>query len=153
MYVQQLLTECRSRGMKVTPQRVAIFEALRDTHGHPSADEVFHSVRRRHPSLSFATVYNTLQMLAQFGCIREIIVDELRRRYDLNPHAHHHAVCRGCHAITDVAPEQVPALSALAAADLAGFGFIAEGVTVQFRGLCAGCAPHPAQAASRPPNT
>src|SRR5690349_17370346 len=102
----ELIEQCRGRGVKVTAQRIAIFECLlrRAEHlegsrearfsGHPSAEEVFHEVQAGHPGVAFATVYNTLQLLRDLGEVREIIVDELRRRYELNPEPHQHAVCR-----------------------------------------------------------
>lgn len=138
--VQELLADCRARGVKVTPQRIAIFEALLTREGHLSAEEVFHQVRERHPSLSFATVYNTLQLLVQMGRAREVIVDELRRRYDLNLKPHHHAICRECHRIVDIRPEDAGSLTEARCADLSGYGFRVESVAIEFTGLCARCA-------------
>lgn len=135
--------------MKVTAQRVAIFECLlnrakqarRPTdgnlQGHPSAEEIFHEVRERHPGIAFATVYNTLQLLRDLGEVREIIVDELRRRYELNAEPHQHAVCRRCHAIHDV---RLPEMAVLAHARLEGLDFQVEDATIEFLGLCGTCA-------------
>ncbi|HEU4751878.1 MAG TPA: transcriptional repressor, partial [Armatimonadota bacterium] len=89
----------------------------------------------------FATVYNTLQLLRDMGQVRELIVDELRRRYDANTDAHHHAVCRRCHAIVDVEPEEArEALQSLARARLGRSGFSVETVAVEWTGLCRDCA-------------
>lgn len=136
--VQALLEDCRTRGVKITPQRVAIFEALLHGEGHLSAEEVYGDVRRRYPSLSFATVYNTLQLLVEMGRVREVIVDELRRRYDVNTDPHHHAICRGCHRITDIRPEDAGPAGG-PSADLRAYGFHVESVAIEFTGLCSRC--------------
>ena len=64
---------------RLTPQRLAIFKYLARHPGHPTAEEVYRDVLERYPTLSFATVYNTLELLAEMGEVRMVIVDELRR--------------------------------------------------------------------------
>jgi Fur family peroxide stress response transcriptional regulator len=145
----ELIEQCRERGVKITPQRVAIFECLLGRaaqaesqptpplSAHPSAEELFHEVRERHPGLAFATVYNTLQLLRDLGEVREIVVDELRRRYELNAEPHQHAVCRRCHRIHDV---RLPEAAVLAQARLEGLDFHVEDAAVEFVGVCGACA-------------
>jgi Fur family peroxide stress response transcriptional regulator len=135
----ELLQKCRDAGVKLTPQRIAIFECLGERRGHLSAEEVYQDVLQRYPTLSFATVYNTLELLTELGQVREVIVDELRRRYDVNTEAHHHAVCRGCHQIVDVPLELVGAVLPEAGVKLAGYDFTIERVSVEFTGLCRAC--------------
>lgn len=143
----ELLEECRARGVKLTPQRIAIFECLQHLAGHPSAEEVYRAVLRRSPGISFATVYNTLELLTRMGQVREVIVDELRRRYDVNTRPHQHAICRRCHRILDVPLDpEGPLAAALSGARLDEHGFLVESVAVEFRGLCAGCADREARA-------
>lgn len=137
-HIADLVDDCRARGVKITPQRLAIFEALLGERGHLSAEEIYEEVLPRFPSLSFATVYNTLELLVEIGRAREVIVDELRRRYDVNTEAHHHAVCRGCHTIIDVPASAIAAR--LLRTDLSAHGFRVEGATIEFTGLCAACA-------------
>lgn len=144
LQLPELLGRCRTRGVKLTPQRVAIFESLIGHPGHPSAEEVYQDVLVRYPTLSFATVYNTLQLLTKLGEVREIIVDELRRRYDANVGPHQHAVCRHCHRIVDVRLSEERMDSAfwtrLAEPDLRAHGFVVESASVEFSGLCGACA-------------
>jgi Fur family peroxide stress response transcriptional regulator len=137
--VPELLERCRAAGVKLTPQRIAIFECLAARRGHLSAEEVYQDVLQRHPTLSFATVYNTLQLLTAMGEVREVILDELRRRYDVNTEAHHHAVCRVCHQITDVPLDAVGEAVASAGTRLPGSDFYVERVAIEFSGLCAAC--------------
>lgn len=138
--VPALLQRCRERGVKVTAQRVAIFECLAERQGHLSAEEVYQDVLPRYPTLSFATVYNTLQLLTELGEVHELIVDELRRRYDVNTDPHHHAVCRACHRIFDVEPAVLgTAWARPETVALAGGGFRVETVSIELTGLCNTC--------------
>ena len=59
MDIAQIL---RSEGFKVTPQRIAIYDALRGHHNHPTAEMIYHSLRPTHPSMSLATVYKTMEL-------------------------------------------------------------------------------------------
>ncbi|MCC2671516.1 MAG: Fur family transcriptional regulator [Armatimonadetes bacterium] len=147
--LEDLLQRCRERGVKLTPQRIAIFECLGTRRGHLSAEEVYQDVLARYPTLSFATVYNTLQLLTEMEEVREVIVDELRRRYDVNTEPHHHAVCRRCHTIVDIVPELLGASwPALPQEALPGCDFRVEAVSVEFTGLCGACERAPAATVS-----
>jgi len=138
--VPALLQRCRERGVKLTPQRIAIFECLEHRQGHLSAEEVYQDVLPRYPTLSFATVYNTLQLLTEMGEVHELIVDELRRRYDVNTDPHHHAICRKCHRIFDVEPAVLgTAWAGPETVDVVGGGFRVETVSVELTGLCSAC--------------
>jgi Fur family peroxide stress response transcriptional regulator len=140
----QLMARCRGRGVKLTPQRLAIFECLARHPGHPTAEEVYRDVLARHPTLSFATVYNTLELLAEMGEVRMVIVDELRRRYDVNTEPHQHAVCRQCRHIADVHADEIGGgdllRRALEQVDLSARDFLVDGASVEFAGLCGECA-------------
>lgn len=66
------VARCRSAALVVTPQRVAIFRQLAATDRHPSAEELHAAVRREMPTLSLATVYKTLDTLAEIGAVRPV---------------------------------------------------------------------------------
>jgi len=137
---EQLNQACRTRGVKLTPQRLAIFDSLRRHPGHPTAEELYQDVLQHQPTVSFATVYNTLQLLVAMGEVREVIVDELRRRYDRNTEEHAHAVCRLCRRIVDVAPEGARSWDRLPGeVNWGSYDFLAERARVEFTGLCGSC--------------
>lgn len=92
----------RELGIKLTPQRIAILEYLDKNYEHPSAEDIYLKVRKKYPMMSFATVYNTLQALADKGKINELNIDPARRRYDLDTGYHHHLICSGCKKIVDI---------------------------------------------------
>jgi Fur family peroxide stress response transcriptional regulator len=92
----------RDKGLKLTPQRLAILEYLDGNKSHPSAEDIYASVRQKYPTMSFATVYNTLEALRKKGKVLELTIDDERRRYDPDVSTHHHLICTGCRKIVDI---------------------------------------------------
>ena len=67
---QELTALLRQNGYKVTPQRLAVYEALANTKQHPSAEMLFGTLQPKYPSMSFATVYKTVEILNKLGLIQ-----------------------------------------------------------------------------------
>lgn len=88
--------------IKVTPQRVAILKFLLGNTAHPSVNEVYRQVRKQFPSISKATVYNTVKTLAQAGLLKEILIQQEKTLVDANPGPHHHFKCLQCRKVKDV---------------------------------------------------
>jgi Fur family peroxide stress response transcriptional regulator len=105
--MKQSLKKGFGKGFKRTPQRLAILDYLEGNTLHPSAEDVYRAVTKKYFSLSFATVYNTLNTLAQSGAVRELTIDPERKRYDPNTEPHHHLICATCKKVIDVF-EDVP---------------------------------------------
>src|SRR2546421_11799812 len=80
----------------LTPQRRAVLQVVADSDEHLTAGEIFEAARRRLPSISFATVYNSLKYLREAGLIREINFGKGSSRYDRETARHDHAVCSRC---------------------------------------------------------
>ncbi len=95
----------RKLGLKMTPQRLAILEYLEGNTSHPSAEDIFRHVEEKFPSMSFATVYNTLEALKERGLVQELSIEPGKKRFDPNPQPHHHMLCERCHRIFDVFEE------------------------------------------------
>jgi len=96
-YVQML----RKSGLKVTPQRIEILRYLDTYRNHPTAEKIYQDVRRKMPSLSKTTVYNTIEALRNNNFVRVLTAfDELR--YDINTAPHAHFVCRMCGKVYDI---------------------------------------------------
>ena len=85
----------------LTRQRRAVFQAVAESEEHPTAGEIFEAARRRLPSISFATVYNSLKYLKDAGLIREINFGKGSSRYDRETARHDHAVCSRCGKLVD----------------------------------------------------
>ena len=61
---------CEAKGLRVTPQRIAIYDALRGHHNHPTAEMIYHSLRPTHPSMSLATVYKTMEIFEKLALLK-----------------------------------------------------------------------------------
>lgn len=93
--------KCKEHGLKVTPQRVAVYEILIESEKHLTADELYRIVRKRFPNISLDTVNRTLITFARIGLVDIIEGFGSSRRYDANLHQHHHFHCVKCGAILD----------------------------------------------------
>lgn len=122
------------RRFKRTPQRLAILEYLEGNTSHPSAEDIYRVVSKKHQSMSFATVYNTLHTLAQAGSLRELTIDPERKRYDPDTSRHHHFSCVLCGAIVDIRGEIGVELPKEMAEQ-----FTLLGNHVEFYGYCPSC--------------
>lgn len=92
---------CRSHGLKVTPQRSAIYREIESSREHPSIDQVYRKVRRKCPHISFDTVYRTLLGFCEAGLLQPVESYGYTKRFDPNRNPHHHLRCIKCHRITD----------------------------------------------------
>jgi Fe2+ or Zn2+ uptake regulation protein len=137
--VAEMLACVRASGLKLTPQRMAIVRELAADPTHPTAQELFDRLRPGLPTMSFATVYNTLDALATADLCAALSLAPGPARFDPNMRAHHHAVCDRCGLVRDVPTGgDVEASPAGAAPQPPGFEIrVVEHI---YRGLCAECA-------------
>lgn len=125
------------RGLRVTSQRLAVLGAIRAQRGHPNVAAVLRGVRRRLGGISTQAVYNILNDLAAVGLVRRIEPAGSPALYEGRVEDnHHHLVCRGCGAVTDIAcvVGHAPCLTPSATQ-----GYIVDEAEVTFWGLCGGC--------------
>ncbi len=140
--LQAFAAHCRAHGLSVTRQRLAIFEALAASRAHPSAEQLHELVRKRHPSLSLATIYKNLEALQAIGAVQDVNSLHTSGRYEAalpgtgagSPH--HHLVCTRCHKVCDLPASAMPR-PALREEDALGFEI--REVRVQVEGLCPSC--------------
>jgi Fe2+ or Zn2+ uptake regulation protein len=102
--VDKVCARFRIEGRRVTPQRRAIVQVLLKEDAHLTADQILTQVRRQLPSISPATVYNTLHELTEMGLVQELDLGLglEERRYDVGVEKHDHIVCISCGRIEDV---------------------------------------------------
>jgi len=134
--MDDILDKYRGKGFRLTPQRVAILEFLKDNTTHPTAEDIFNGIKKVHPTVSFATVYNTVQALSKIGELAELTIDSERKHYDPDTSVHHHIVCTECRRIADVFVDYSESLH-LPEEILAGFNV--TGNHVDFSGVCMNC--------------
>lgn len=124
----------RKAGFTLTPQRLAILSYLEGNRTHPSAEDVYLAVCKRFPTMSFATVYNTLEMLRKRGLLQELGFESGKKRFDPDTTHHHHIVCLGCGMVADVHTAIDPEVP-----EAARGGFDVRGSHTAFYGYCPAC--------------
>jgi Fe2+ or Zn2+ uptake regulation protein len=131
-----LRSALEASGQRFTEQRAAVYRFLRQTEEHPSADDVFTSVRGVIPDISLATVYKSLETLVSCGLASKLTYGDGSARYDGRTDPHPHARCLSCGEVRDTPGE-------IDSASLARFGqipgFTVEGVRVELVGVCESC--------------
>jgi Fur family transcriptional regulator, peroxide stress response regulator len=120
--------------MKMTPQRLAILKFLDKNREHPSAADIYRAVSKDFPTMSFATVYNTLKALKESKNVLELSIDAVKKRYDPDTADHNHLICLECRRIVDVEADIRVDL-----ADEKAGGFTVVGSHVDFYGYCPEC--------------
>jgi Fur family peroxide stress response transcriptional regulator len=119
----------RTRGQRVTLPRLMVHRFVAESPQHLTADHIHEEL----PSLSFATIYSTLELLEEMGIVRRVSTLDGKAVYDSRTERHDHATCRICGRMfdlesTEIQPAKPPR------------GFRVEQAQVQFVGVCADCA-------------
>jgi len=135
--IETLVERLKEVGLRVTPQRLAIYRALVVSAEHPTAQALFEQLQPALPSLSQATVYNTLQALVRHGLVQEIgEAGDGAVHYDANPTPHVNLICTRCHRVEDFF--DVP-LTGVVERVVAESGYQVQGMRVAYYGLCPRC--------------
>jgi Fur family peroxide stress response transcriptional regulator len=121
---------------KLTPQRDAVLQVILDREDHPTANDIFEAARQRLPTISYATVYNSLRYLKDAGLVHEIKFGDSASRYDRETERHDHAICNTCGKLVDF---DLPQTAELMQAAARKSHFKPESVHLTLRGLCADC--------------
>lgn len=121
----------------LTKQREVVLQVIRDAPEHLTANEVFGAAKELLPSISFATVYNSLRYLKDAGHIAEISFGNGASRFDRMTHRHDHAICTSCGKLVDIEME-IPGDILKRAAKQSKFK--PESLEFTLRGKCPGCA-------------
>ncbi len=122
----------RDRGLRATPQRVLVVEALMDA-SHPDVETIFAYAQARQSTMSLATVYNVLDKLRAAGVV--MVLDfHGRRYYDLRVESHDHVRCRNCGRLDDILRDPNTRLIRPAA-----HPWVIEDQSLVWQGLCPVC--------------
>ena len=120
----------------LTRQREVVLRVIRDAHEHLTANEVFGRAKDLLPTISFATVYNSLRFLKDAGHIAEISFGNGASRFDRITHRHDHAICTSCGRLVDIEMDHPAELMKKAARQSK---FKPESIEFTLRGLCPDC--------------
>ncbi len=125
-----------NRQIRMTRQRKIILEELRNLRSHPTADEVYDTVRKRMPRISLGTVYRNLEILSQWGLAQKLDLAGTRRRFDGSTEDHYHVRCVRCGEVEDVLVEPLRNLEESVRSNT---DFEIIGHRLNFLGLCPRC--------------
>ena len=133
---EETIQKLRNEGFKLTPQRLAVIRYMLGNTEHPSALKIHKERRRRYPTLSFSTVYNTLSMLEKINEVQSLHIYDGFLNYDPNTDAHIHCYCTSCDTISDIMME---GRSDVIVPRQEIEGFLINNIGVVFKGTCKNC--------------
>ena len=123
----------KDHSIKITSQRLEILKYLDEHHTHPNVEEIYSELKKKHPSLSRTTVYNSLEILKKNRIVQSLTISGSELRYDIEEDLHHHFLCKKCGAILDISitcPNMDRTLDG---------GHQVEEVHGYFKGICKKC--------------
>ena len=123
----------KKKGLKVTRPRQEILRYLDEHRCHPSANGIYSALKKKNPSLSKTTVYNSLDVLAKNDLVQMLTILGTEAVYDFKDGVHHHFLCKGCGKIYDI-EVQCPYLQGINEGEN-----VIEEVHGYFKGTCKEC--------------
>ena len=133
---ENTIQKLRGKGFKLTPQRLAVLKYMIGNKNHPSALTIHKDLKKRYPSLSFSTVYNTLNVLEEIGEVRPIYIFSEHVNYDPAVEPHMHFLCTKCNRIHDIFPDETEGIE-MPPRELNGHAITSSQVIL--RGICKDC--------------
>ncbi len=107
---KDVVSKLKERGLRVTPQRVAILQAICKLKNHPKAEHIIQYAQKNHPNIAVGTVYKVLDSLVEHGLIERVKTDGDTMRYDPVLDRHHHLYCEESDRIEDYEDSELDAL-------------------------------------------
>jgi Fur family transcriptional regulator, ferric uptake regulator len=126
------------RGMRMTPQRQLVLDAVRELQ-HATPERICEHVQRVAPAVNITTIYRTLDLLEDLDLVRHTHLGHGAPSYSTNAHEHIHLVCHRCGDVTEVPPEE---LTDLTERLRERFGFGLDPSHLALSGCCRDCAEH-----------
>jgi Fur family transcriptional regulator, peroxide stress response regulator len=137
---ESVARQLKAKGLKLTPQRLAIIEVLIEKHDfHPGTRFVYEEAKKRKKSLSLSTTYATLNELSRLGIIKTLQFDSMENRYEGNVEEHLNLVCEGCGKILDYKVPPVADQQEIAKR----IGFSVRDTRLEYYGYCRDCQAKP----------
>jgi Fur family ferric uptake transcriptional regulator len=131
-----IASQIRERGFRITPQRMAILNALHESGGHFLPLEIFEKACVSLPGITEPTIYRTLDFLVEIGFVSVTHVRGRRLEYELTQHKHHHLVCSVCGQEEELSHEWLQMFRDQLE-QITGFSLTENQIT--FTGLCRHC--------------
>lgn len=107
MKAEEISRSLVEKGLKVTPQRIAVYEAVVKLNNHPTAENIIKYIKKTYPNIATATVYKVLDALTENGLVKRVKTEKDIMRYDAILESHHHLYCTETDRIEDYNDEQL----------------------------------------------
>jgi Fur family ferric uptake transcriptional regulator len=130
------LETLKHKGLKLTPQRRLIVDIIHDAHEHLSAEDIIDDVRRRMPGVNKSTIYRTLEILEEAGCVYKSESNDRFIYHHAEEGHHHHLVCVRCGKTIECSESLFHPIEQSLARH---YGFTADFKHVVINGLCDQC--------------
>ncbi|MCB0851246.1 MAG: transcriptional repressor [Bacteroidetes bacterium] len=110
MNQKEIANKLSEKGLRVTPQRIAIFGAIIKLNNHPTAESIIEYIKKNHPHISVGTVYKVLDSLVEKELLKKVKTEGGIMRYDPLQSSHHHLYCEESDRIEDYQDEKLDEL-------------------------------------------
>ena len=110
MNQKEIASKLSEKGLRVTPQRIAIFGAIIKLNNHPTAESIIEYIKKNHPHISVGTVYKVLDSLVEKELLKKVKTEGGIMRYDPLQSSHHHLYCEESDRIEDYQDEKLDEL-------------------------------------------
>ena len=139
--MSELIKALKNKGLRMTPQRAIIFEAIETLEGHLTAEAIFEEVQQVNPYINLATIYRTLDLLQELNLMTQTNLGRGRTFFALKDHcSHHHLVCEACGRVEEFCDDVLDPVRARLEAQ---YGFEAHTDHISIFGLCKACQKNP----------
>ena len=129
--IKEMIT---SKNLKYSRYRGSILDYMLKEKNHPSADIIYTYLKKSYPNMSFASVYNTLNIFRRTGLVRELFIQDGKVNYDADTSDHHHFICKECHSIYDYFDENLNQQI-----ELKDTGHQIDAYSLTYFGICSAC--------------
>ncbi len=137
--IEEIRNKLSEKGLKVTPQRLVILDAIYKLGNHPTADNIIEYIRQSNPNIASGTVYKVLDTLIENKLVKKVTTDRDLMRYDGIMENHHHLYCSECDLIEDYMDEELDEVLKEYFKKKKFTGFKLEDIVVQIRGTFDKC--------------
>lgn len=110
MNLKEIVNILSEKGLRVTPQRIAILGAIIKLDNHPTAEKIIEYIKKNHPNISVGTVYKVLDSLVENNLLNKVKTESGIMRYDSSQYNHHHLYCMETDRIEDYEDEKLDEL-------------------------------------------
>lgn len=129
----------KTKGIKPSMQRAAVYGFLQENRIHPTAETIYAALKDDNPTLSLTTVYNTLKLFSEKGLVTAISLEKEQLRFDADTSPHSHFKCSVCGKVCDIINPKVFSKIRKQTETLLPEGFTSDSFQINIWGKCADC--------------